>query len=169
MMIYRLDRFGRGGHHRPFADVGFPAVRIMETNENYNRQHQDIRVENGIEYGDVLEGVDFHYAAKITALNAATLASLAWAPAPPTRVLMSGANRPAASLRWEPPLDAENVAGYRVYWRLTDSPTWDNSRWVGDVTEFEFDGLIIDNYFFGVSSVSAGGHESVIVFPSSGR
>jgi len=169
MMIYRLDRFGRGGHHRPFADLGFPAVRIMETNENYNRQHQDIRFEDGIAYGDVLEGVDFYYAAKITGLNAATLASLAWAPGPPAQVRLSGANRPAAVLRWEPPSDAENLAGYRVHWRLTDSSTWDHSRWVGDVTEFRFDGLIIDNYFFGVSAVSADGHESVVVFPSSGR
>ena len=169
MMIYRLDRFGRGGHHRPFADLGFPAVRIMEANENYNRQHQDIRFEDGIAYGDVLEGVDFEYAAKLTALNAATLASMAWAPGPPAQVRLSGANRPAAKLSWEAPADAENVAGYRVHWRLTDSPTWDNSRWVGDVSEFTFDGLIIDNYFFGISSVAANGHESVIVFPSSGR
>ncbi len=79
-MIYRLDRFGRGGHHRPFNDAGFPAVRIMETHENYNRQHQDIRVEDGIRYGDTIEGVDFAYAASLTAVNAATLASLAWAP-----------------------------------------------------------------------------------------
>lgn len=169
MMIYRLDRFGRGGHHRPFADLGFPAVRIMEANENYNRQHQDIRFEDGIAYGDVIEGVDFEYAAKLTGLNAATLASLAWAPGPPAQVRLSGANRPAAKLSWEAPADAENVAGYRVFWRLTDSPTWDNSRWVGDVSEFTFDGLIIDNYFFGISAVAADGHESVIVFPSSGR
>jgi Zn-dependent M28 family amino/carboxypeptidase len=169
MLIYRLDRFGRGGHHRPFADVGFPAVRIMETNENYNRQHQDIRFEDGIAYGDVIEGVDFNYAAKITALNAATLASLAWAPGPPNEVRLSGANRPAAVLRWEPPEDTDNLAGYRVHWRLTDSPTWGNSRWVGDVNEFTFDGLIIDNYFFGVSAVSAEGHESVVVFPTAGR
>jgi len=72
-------------------------------------------------------------------------------------------------LSWEAPADVENVAGYRVHWRLTDSPTWDYSRWVGDVLEFTFDGLIIDNYFFGVSSVSADGHESVVVFPSAGR
>ncbi len=169
MMIYRLDRFGRGGHHRPFADLGFPAVRIMEANENYNRQHQDIRFEDGIAYGDVLEGVDFDYAAKITGLNAAALASLAWAPSPPAQVRLSGANRPAAALSWEPPADAENVVGYRVHWRLTDSPTWDHSRWVENVTDFRFDGLIIDNYFFGVSAVSEDGHESVVVFPSSER
>ncbi len=169
IMIYRLDRFGRGGHHTPFANLGYPAVRIMETNENYNRQHQDIRVEDGIAYGDVLEGVDFEYAAKLTALNAATLASLAWAPGRPLNARISGGNRPSARLSWDAPADAGNVAGYRVYWRLTDSPTWDSSRWVGDVTEHTFGGIIIDNYFFAVAAVGADGSESVVVFPSSGR
>ena len=165
IMVYRLDRFGRGGHHTPFANLGYPAVRIMETNENYNRQHQNIRVENGIKYGDVLEKVDFDYAKKLTALNAATLASLAWAPGPPADVRISGGNRPSARLSWQAPHDAENVIGYRVYWRLTDSPTWDFSRWVGNVNEYTFDGIIIDNYFFGVAAVSADGNESVVVFP----
>jgi hypothetical protein len=165
MMVYRLDRFGRGGHHTPFANLGYPAVRIMETNENYNRQHQDIRMENGIEYGDVLEYVDFDYARKLTALNVATLAALAWAPGPPAGVRLSGSNRPSAVLSWQPPADAANVAGYRVYWRLTDSPTWDYSRWVGNTTEHTFEGIIIDNYFFGVAAVGASGNESVIVFP----
>ncbi|NIM52126.1 MAG: M28 family peptidase [Gemmatimonadales bacterium] len=165
MMIYRLDRFGRGGHHRPFADVGFPAVRIMETHENYNRQHQDIRVESGIAYGDVLEGVDFEYAAKLTALNAATLAALAWAPGPPANVRICGAARPAARLAWDPPTDSATVAGYRVYWRLTDSPSWDDGRWVGNVTGHTFDGLVIDNYFFGIAAVGADGNESAVVFP----
>ena len=87
MMIYRVDRFGRGGHHRPFNEAGFPAVRIMETNENYTQQHQDIRVEDGIALGDVLEHVNFEYAAKLTALNAVTLAAMAWAPAPPANSL----------------------------------------------------------------------------------
>jgi hypothetical protein len=165
MMVYRLDRFGRGGHHTPFANLGYPAVRIMETNENYYRQHQNIREENGIKYGDVLEKVDFDYAAKLTALNAATLASLAWAPGPPTNVRITGGNRPSAQLTWEPPADSMNVAGYRAYWRLTDSPTWDYSSWVGNVTEHTFDGTIIDNYFFGVAAVGADGNESVVVFP----
>src|SRR5688572_11084070 len=78
-IIYRLDRYGRGGHHSPFFNAGYPAVRLMEAHEDYTRQHQDLRTENGIRYGDVLEGVDFAYAAKITALDAATLVSLAWA------------------------------------------------------------------------------------------
>jgi hypothetical protein len=129
MMVYRLDRFGRGGHHTPFANQGFPAVRIMETNENYTRQHQDIRVEDGIAYGDVLAGVDFDYAAKLTALNAATLAALAAAPGPPAEVRVCGAVQPSAQLAWAPPADVTNLAGYRVYWRLTDSPTWEHSRW----------------------------------------
>ena len=83
IVVYRLDRFRRGGHHRPFNDLGFPGVRIMETNENYNRQHQDLRTENGIVYGDTIDGVNFDYAAKLTALNAVSLAGMAWAPTPP--------------------------------------------------------------------------------------
>ncbi|MFQ5551436.1 MAG: M28 family metallopeptidase, partial [Gemmatimonadales bacterium] len=184
MMIYRLDRFGRGGHHRPFADLGYPAVRIMETNENYTRQHQDIRVEDGIAYGDVLAGVDFDYAAKLTALNAATLASLAWAPAPPRDVVICGAVRPRASMRWQPPADMSNVSGFRVYWRETASPTWDHSYPIGlealftaddrDGVEqiyarYDFTGLVIDNYFFGVAAVSEDGAESTVAFPRPGR
>ncbi len=169
MMVYRLDRFGRGGHHTPFANEGFPAVRIMETNENYIRQHQDIRMEDGIAYGDVIEGVDFDYAAKLTALNAATLAALAAAPGPPSEVRICGAVQPSARLAWDPPADTANAAGYRVYWRLTDSPTWDHSRWVGNVTGYTFEGLIIDNYFFGVAAVGPDGNESAVVFPRRAR
>jgi hypothetical protein len=168
-MIYRLDRFGRGGHHRPFADLGYPAVRIMETHENYNRQHQNIRVENGIAYGDVLEGVDFGYAAKITALDAATLAGLSWAPAPPRTVRLGGAGQPAAVLTWAAPEDSANVAGYRVYWRRTDSPTWDFWADAGAALRYVFTGRIVDNYYFGVAAVARDGNESVVVFPGSDR
>jgi Zn-dependent M28 family amino/carboxypeptidase len=168
LMVYRLDRFGRGGHHTPFANEGFPAVRIMEAHENYTRQHQDIRVEDGIAYGDVIEGVEFDYARTLTGLNAATLAALAWAPGPPQGATIRGAVRPEATMRWEPPADPANVAGYRVYWRLTDSPTWDHSKWVGSVTEHTFDGLIIDNYFFGVAAVAPDGNESAVAFPTPG-
>jgi Zn-dependent M28 family amino/carboxypeptidase len=169
MMIYRLDRFGRGGHHRPFADLGFPAVRIMETNENYTRQHQNIRAENGVAYGDVLAGVDFDYAATLTGLNAAALASLAWAPGAPSNVRVCGAVQPAARLAWDPPSDSTSVLGYRVYWRFTDSATWDHARWVGSATQHTFGGRVIDNYFFGVSAVEANGNESVVVFPRRAR
>ncbi len=164
MMIYRLDRFGRGGHHRPFNDVGFPGIRIMETNENYNRQHQDIRVENGIKYGDVIEGVNFEYCKKLTAVNALTLAGIAWAPPAPTNVSIGGAVQPSTKLSWDA-LPADKVAGYKIYWRDTTSPTWDNSRYVGNVSAFTLEGIVIDNYFFGVSAVDKSGNESVIVFP----
>lgn len=165
IMIYRLDRFGRGGHHTPFADVGYPAVRIMETNENYTRQHQDIRVENGIAYGDVIAGVDFDYARKLAGLNVAVLASLSWAPSPPQNVRIGGIVQADARLAWEPPADTSNLAGYRVYWRRTDSPTWDFSRWVGETTEHTFHGLVIDNYYFGVAAVARDGNESPVAFP----
>jgi len=167
MMVYRLDRFGRGGHHRPFNDLGFPAVRIMEANEDYRRQHQDIRVENGVEYGDVLEEVEFDFAAKLTALNAVTLASLAWAPPPPSGVQIEGAVRPSTTLRWAPPNagQAPQLAGYKVYWRLTTSPQWEWSEFVGDVTESTLENIVIDNYIFGVASVSEDGFESPVVFP----
>ncbi len=167
MMVYRLDRFKRGGHHRPFNQVGFPAVRIMETNEHYDRQHQDIRTENGREYGDVLSGVDFNFAAKLTSLNAVTLASLAWAPAPPAKTNLSGAVQPSTTLSWQKPTGklAENLAGYRVYWRLTTEPTWTHSQYVGNVEEFTLKNIVIDNYFFGVASVAKDGFESPVVFP----
>ncbi len=98
-------------------------------------------------------------------MNAATLAALAWAPGPPANVRICGAARPAARLAWDPPTDSATVAGYRVYWRLTDSPSWDDGRWVGNVTGHTFDGLVIDNYFFGIAAVGADGNESAVVFP----
>jgi hypothetical protein len=162
MMIYRLDRFGRGGHHRPFNEVGFPAVRIMETNENYNQQHQDIRIEDGIAYGDTIEHVNFAYAAKLTALNAVVLAGMAKAPAPPARVEIRGAVRPSTTLSWS---KVQGSASYRLHWRLTTSPTWDYSRSVGDVDTFTLENVVIDNYFFGVSSVAEDGSPSPVVFP----
>lgn len=167
MVIYRLDRFGRGGHHRPFNDLGYPGVRIMETNENYNRQHQDLRTEDGIEYGDTIDGVNFDYAAKLTALNATSLASMAWAPNPPINVSIKGAVQPSTTLSWDA-LDAKqnpHLAGYKIYWRYTDAPQWQFSRFVGDVTSFTLDNVVIDNYFFGVASVSKDGFESPVVFP----
>lgn len=167
MMIYRLDRFGRGGHHRPFNEAGFPAVRIMETNEHYDRQHQDIRTEEGREYGDVIDGVDFDYAAKLTALNVVSLAGMAGAPPFPANVEIEGAVRPSTTLRWARATGpaAENLAGYRVHWRLTTDPQWRWSRYVGDVTEHTLENIVIDNYFFGVSSVAKDGSESPVVFP----
>jgi hypothetical protein len=168
MMIYRLDRFGRAGHHVPFNDAGIPAVRLMETNEHYDRQHQDLRVEeDGRVYGDVIEGVDFDYAAKLTGLNVVALAMLASAPPFPANVTLEGAVGPSTTVRWtraEGP-EAANLAGYRVYWRLTDEAQWTRSRYVGDVDSVTLENVVIDNYSFGVASAARDGAESPVVFP----
>ncbi len=163
MMIYRLDRFGRGGHHRPFNDAGYAGIRIMEAHENYTQQHQDIRVENGIAYGDVLEHVNFDYAKKLTSVNAINLASLAWAPPAPEEVKIGGIVEPSAKFQWS---KVPGATGYKIYWRDTTSPTWDHSRFVGDVSEFTLEGVVLDNFFFGVTAVGKDGFESVVVFPN---
>ncbi|MDW3646153.1 MAG: M28 family peptidase [Bacteroidia bacterium] len=164
MMIYRLDRFGRGGHHRPFNEQGFPGVRIMETHENYNRQHQDLRTENGIKYGDVIEGVNFPYCAKLTAVNAIVLAGLAWAPPQPKRVRIGGIVKASTVLSWEEQ-DDPNILGYKVYWRLTTDAQWTHSVFVGNKTRHTLKNIVIDNYFFGVATVGKDGNESVVSFP----
>ena len=163
ILIYRLDRFGRGGHHRPFNDFGYAGIRIMEAHENYTQQHQDIRVEDGIAYGDVLEHVNFEYTKKLTAVNAISLASIAWAPAAPTNVEIGGIVEPSAKLKWDA---VEGAKGYKIYWRDTTSPTWDNYMYVGNVLQHTLAGIVIDNYFFGVAAVGKDGHESPVVFPT---
>jgi len=167
MMIYRLDRFGRGGDHSAFNDAGYPGVRSTERNENYHRQHQDVRVEDGIHYGDVLSGVDFDYLRKMTALNVVSLAALASAPAPPTGVGIRGAVQPSTTLRWDAAdsANAPSLAGYRVYWRPTTAPRWEKSAWVGDTTSHTLRDVVIDNSTFGVAAVSKDGFESPAVFP----
>ncbi len=162
-MIYRLDRFGRGGHHRPFNDAGFAGIRIMEMHENYTQQHQDIRTENGIEYGDKLKFVNFEYANKLTAVNAINLASVAWAPASPKNVKIGGIVRPSVKLKWDA---VDGAKGYKIYWRDTTSPTWDHFQYVEGITEFTVEGIVIDNFFFGVAAVGENGHESIVSFPS---
>ncbi|OLF77888.1 peptidase M28 [Maricaulis sp. W15] len=167
MMVYRLDRFGRGGHHRPFNAVGYPGVRIMETNEHYDRQHQDLRSEDGRPYGDTIDGVDFDHAARLTALNIAVMAQMAGAPPFPSNVTVEGAVQPSTTLSWnmaDGP-EAANLAGYRVYWRLTDQPQWQWSRFVGLTDTFTLENVVIDNYYFGVSAVALDGSETPVVFP----
>ncbi len=164
-MIYRLDRFGRGGHHRPFNDRGFAGVRIMERRENYNRQHQNVRVENGIAYGDVMEGVNPDYAASLTGINAVTLAALASAPPAPDTVRIGGAVSASTTLAWSP-VEDPNLAGYVVLWRDTTAPQWTNRRYVGNVTRFTLENVVIDDYFFGVAAVGKDGNESLVVFPT---
>ena len=164
IMIYRLDRFGRGGHHRPFNEAGFAGVRIMEAHENYNRQHQDLRTENGIAYGDVIEGVNFDYCAKMTAVNAVTMATLALAPPAPKEVKIGGIVRPSTRLAWQ---KVEGAVAYKLYWRETTSATWQYSRLVaGDQTAHTLKGIVIDNFLFGVAAVGADGHESMVSYPT---
>jgi hypothetical protein len=165
IMIYRLDRFGRGGHHRPFNDLGFPGVRIMETHENYNRQHQDLRTEDGIAYGDVLEGVNFDYAAKLTGVNMVTLAALAGAPTAPQGLMIGGAVQPSTQLMWDVS-DDPDIAGYKVYWRDTTAPQWQNYRYFDAMTtDVTLEGIVIDNYLFGVAAVGKNGNESLVSYP----
>jgi len=165
MMIYRLDRFGRGGHHRPFNDVGFAGIRIMEAHENYIMQHQDIRTEEGIAYGDVIEGVNFEYAKKLTAVNAINLASIAWAPPSVKKLSIGGIVEAAAKFKWEKVNDP-NILGYKIYWRDTTHPEWQYEKFVGNVNEYTLDGIVIDNFFFGLATVGKNGFESPVVFPN---
>ena len=165
MMIYRLDRFGRGGHHRPFNDIGFAGIRIMEAHENYVMQHQDIRVEDGIAYGDVIEGVDFEYAKKLTAVNAINLASIAWAPPAVKKLSIGGIVQAAAKFKWEK-IEDNNITGYKIYWRDTTNPEWQYERFVGNVDAYTLEGIVIDNFFFGLATVGKNGFESPVVFPN---
>ena len=165
MMIYRLDRFGRGGHHRPFNDLGFAGIRIMEAHENYVMQHQDIRLENEIAYGDIIEGVNFNYAKKLTSVNAINLASLAWAPPSIKKLSIGGIVEASVKFKWEKVQDP-NVIGYKIYWRDTTSPTWQNERFVGDIDKYTLKGIVIDNFYFGIATVGKNGYESPVVFPN---
>ncbi|WP_374763844.1 M28 family metallopeptidase [Yunchengibacter salinarum] len=169
MMIYRLDRFRRGGHHRPFNEAGYPGVRIMETNEHYDRQHQNIRTENGRHFGDTVDYVDFDYAAKLTSLNVATLAQLAGSPPFPVDVTIEGAVSPDTTVKWSMPWQTRqmaNLRGFRIYWRKTTDANWRWSHFVGkDKREHTLENVVIDNYFFGVTAVANDGLETPVVFP----
>jgi len=162
MLMYRDDRFGRGGDQMRFDALGFPAVRVTEAQENFTRQHNDVKMIDGVQHGDLLSGVDFEYARKITALDAVTLASLAWAPPPPPAVAISGAVTTDTHVSWKP---AQDAGGYRIYWRATSALLWINSEYVGDVTQHTLKNISIDNYFFGVASISRDGFESPVTFP----
>ncbi len=158
-LMYRPDRFRRGGDQMEMLKQGFPAVRVTEAAENYDRQHQDIRVEHGVSYGDVLDGVDFPYLAKVTRLNVITLAALASAPAPPSQIDLQGAVSPDTTVKWRP---VPGAAAYRVWWRDTTEPQWRYSRLVTGAAEGKLAGVNIDDWFFGVSSLSADGFESPV-------
>jgi Zn-dependent M28 family amino/carboxypeptidase len=163
-LVYRLDRFGRGGDHSAFNALGMPAVRFTENAENYRHQHQDIRTEGGVEYGDTMANVDFAYLAKVTATNALAAASMASAPPPPTNVKINGAVTSDTRLSWTAS-PGSPAGGYRVYWRDTTEPAWTHSRDAGKDEALTLANVAIDDFAFGVASVSADGFESPVVFP----
>lgn len=168
ILIFRNDRFGRGGDHTPFCKEGFTAVRITEFNENYDRTHEIVREENGIHYGDTPEYVDYEYVRKNAGINLATLANLASAPYAPQNVgiLISGLSN-STDLSWEAPAKGKKPAGYYVLMRETYQPLWERKIFVKD-TQITLP-YSKDNYFFAVQSVDAEGHESEIIFPAPTR
>ncbi len=161
-MVYRTDRWGRSGDQVPFLEQGFPAVRLTESNEAYDRQHQDVRVENGVHYGDVVSGVDFDYLANATRLDAITMASLAMAPPPPADLEVKGAVAYDTTLSWKP---SPGAGRYDAWWRETTAPQWQHVQKAGDTDSVMLKNIILDDYFFGVSAVSKDGWESPVEFP----
>jgi hypothetical protein len=165
MLVYRRDRYGRGGDHIPFLERGYPAVRFTEVNEEFRHQHQNVRVENGVQYGDLPQFVDFAYVANVARVNAASLAALAWAPSRPKGVTILAARLSNdTDLRWDANKEP-NLAGYEIVWRDTTSPVWTNSKAVGNVTSYTMKGMSKDNYFFGVRAIDKDGNRSPITYP----
>ena len=170
LMVYRRDRYLRGGDHIPFLERGFAAVRFTEPNEDYSHQHQNVRIENGKQFGDLPEFVDFVYVANVARVNAAALATLALAPARPKGVsILTTRLTNDTDLKWE--ANKENdLHGYEIVWRETTSPVWTNSLAVGNVLSYTMRGMSKDNYFFGVRAIDREGNRSPVSFPfPSGR
>jgi len=164
-MIYRRDRYLRGGDHIPFLERGFTAVRITEVDEDYTHQHQTLRTENGVFYGDTPEFVDFEYTANVARVNLIALASLASAPARPKNVgIVTSRLTNDTELKWDANDDAD-IAGYEVVWRDTTSAEWTNAINVGNVTTYLVKDMSKDNYFFGVRAVDRSGNKSPVVYP----
>jgi hypothetical protein len=164
-IIYRRDRYGRGGDHIPFLERGYAAVRFTEPDEDYTHQHQNVRTENGVFYGDTPEFVDFGYTANATRVNLIALASLANAPAKPKNVgIVTSRLTNDTELKWDANTDSD-IAGYEIVWRDTTAPEWTHSRGVGDVTTFIMENMSKDNYFFGVRAVDKAGNKSPVVYP----
>ncbi|WP_371766932.1 M28 family peptidase [Massilia sp.] len=167
-IIYRRDRYLRGGDHGPFLDAGYAAVRFTEPHEDFNHQHQDLRTENGRKIGDLVEYVDPEYVAQVARVNAASLASLALAPAAPQDVKVKTANLDnGTDLVWKPNAEPD-LAGYRIVWRDTTAPLWQGSKFVGNVTTYRVD-LSKDNLLFGVQAVDKDGNVSPATYPFPAR
>ncbi|MEP7076695.1 MAG: M28 family metallopeptidase [Acidobacteriota bacterium] len=164
-IVYRRDRYGRGGDHIPFLEQGYAAVRFTEPHEDYTHQHQTVKMVEGKQYGDLPEFVDFEYIANVTRINLIGLANLALAPAKPKNVgiITSGLTNDT-DLTWEANTDAD-IAGYEVVRRDTTSPYWTNSKFVGNVTSYSAKEMSKDNYFFGVRAVDRAGNKSPVVYP----
>ena len=163
-LVFRLDRYLRGGDHYSFNQQGFAAVRFTEFREDFHHQHQNVRTENGIEYGDLTKFVDFDYVAHVARLNAATLAALAAAPAPPANVhLLAKDLENDSTLKWEA-APGGLATGYEVLWRATTSPEWEYVQKVGHVTRATLK-VSKDNVIFAVRAVDAQGHWSLPVVP----
>jgi hypothetical protein len=164
-IIYRRDRYLRGGDHSPFLDRGYAAVRMTEPNEDFRHQHQNVRVENGVQFGDLPEFVDFKYVAQVARVNAAALATLALAPAAPANVQVETARlENDTTLRWDANKEPD-IAGYQIVWRETTSPLWQHKVFAGNVTRYTVKGVSKDNYLFGVQAVDKAGNVSVAVYP----
>lgn len=164
-MVYRRDRYLRGGDHIPFLERGFTAVRFTEPNEDYDHQHQNVRTENDKFFGDTLEFVDFGYVANVTKINIASLARLAFAPARPKNVgMVTTRLGNDTELKWDAVAESD-LAGYEIVWRDTTSAVWTNSQSVGNVTNFVMKNMSKDNYFFGVRAVDKAGNKSPVSFP----
>jgi len=164
MLVFRPDRYLRGGDHTSFNEQGFAAVRFTEFREDYNHQHQNVRTENGVEYGDLAKFVDFDYVANVARLNLATLAALASAPGPPQNVRLGTKQlENSSTLTWQPPAGGM-ATGYEVVLRATSAPLWQYAQVAGDALTATID-QSKDNVVFGVRSVDARGHKSVAVFP----
>lgn len=165
MMVYRRDRYGRGGDHIPFLERGYPAVRFTEVNEDYRHQHQNVRIENGVQYGDLPQFVDFAYIANVARVNAASLAMLAYAPTRPKGVTIISRLSDDTELHWDANTEPD-LAGYEIVWRETTAPAWTNSKSVGKVTSFTLKGMSKDNYFFGVRAIDNDGNRSPVTYPT---
>ncbi len=162
MLVFRADRFLRGGDHESFNAEGFPAIRFVEPRESFAHQHQNVRVENGVQYGDLQRYMDFDYLAKVTRYNVATLASLAMAPAAPQVAILTKELTNTSTLQWKP---VARAARYEVVRRLSTEPSWTHVDDVGNVTTVTVP-FSKDDWQFGVRSVDAQGHRSVAAFPT---
>jgi hypothetical protein len=164
-VIWRRDRYLRGGDHFPFLDAGYAAVRFTEPVEDWRHQHQDVRVVDGVQYGDLPEFVDFGYVANVARVNAAALASLAFGPSAPTGVEMENLRlENDTTLRWKPNPEP-GVAGYRIVWRETTAPFWQHAKDVGNLTRETLVGISKDNFSFGVQAYDKDGNYSVAAYP----